>query len=451
MKKIIAICLIAALALTAIPVMSFAAELTSMLDYDGSCYGALDNVFIDNTDEFMGGFDGAGRDYLTEIDGTIRGEHSFVMITGWVAFDQPIKGYGYQIDGGDVVMVEDAIVTAGQDVLDAAASQNCDYATRMKIRIELGGLLGTHTLVPTIRVEDGKDYSLALFNQEIEITYEGPADPNATPTPEPEATPEGEAGETEPVIFLLFDEDDKYGDIFTGGNMVEVGDFDEEKKCQILNVSESTDPYIAIAVVDAVDEVFGEEIDLDAYKFVQLGVRINPEACNSNGQIYFTTSEDPSLGERQCLAFQYKKTDEFQIVTINFSRTKSWTGILNVFRYDVFGTATADSDAELYYIAFFKTKEVAEAFAAEYTEKGADAFPEVATPTPKPTNTPTPEPVDTPTDSGNEDNAQAPTAAPSVTETPDTGKKKGCGSVVLGGAAVAAMMGAALILLKKKH
>ena len=449
MKKIIAICLIAALALTAIPVMSFAAELTSMLDYDGSCYGALDNVFLDNTDEFMGGRDGAGRDYLTEIDGTIRGEHSFVMITGWVAFDQPIKGYGYQIDGGDVVMVEDAIVTAGQDVLDAAASQNCDYATRMRIRIELGGLLGTHTLVPTIRVEDGKDYSLALFNQEIEIIYEGPADPDATPTPEPETTPGEE--EPGPALFLVFDEDDKYGDIFSGGNAVEVGDFDEEKKCQILSVSESTDPYITVAIVDAIDEVFGEEVDLDVYKFVQLGVRIDPEACNSNGQIYFTTDEDPELGERQCLAFQYQKTNEFQSVTINFTRTKSWTGALNVFRYDVFGTATADSEAELYYIAFFKTKDAAEAFATEYAEKGADAFPEIATPTPKPTNTPTPEPVDTPDDSGNDGDDQAATAEPSVTESPESGKKRGCGGAVLGGAAVAAMMGAALILLKKKH
>ncbi|MBP1587421.1 MAG: hypothetical protein ILO53_03345 [Clostridia bacterium] len=449
MKKILAFFLIASLALTAIPMMSFAAELDSMVLYDGHCYGALDNVFLDDSEEFMGGRDGAGREYLAEVDSTITGEHTAITITGWVCFDQPIKGYGYQIDDGDVIMVDDAVIEAGQDVIDAAASVSCDYVTRMKLRMSVEGLLGSHKIIPVVRVEDG-DYAMALFTSEIEIYYEGPADPDASPTPEPTATPEGEPLE-DSMLFLVFDEEDKYGEIFSNGNGIEVGEFDEEKKCQILEVAESGDPYISISVADAVDEFFGEEVNLDKYKVIQIAAKVDPAVHNGSGQLYFTTSEDPQLSERQNAQYQYAAGEEFQIITVNLTKNKTWTGILQLLRYDVFGTTNADSQVELYYIAFFTTKDYAETFAASYTEKGAEAFPAIATPTPRPTNTPTPVPTATPENTG-DDAGNEPTAAPAVTEPPaDAGKKSGCGSVVLGGAAIAAMMGAALILLKKKH
>lgn len=451
MKKVFAFVLIAAMVLTAIPMMSFAEELPSMLEYDGFFSGSLDNVFLDDSNEFMGGKDGAGLFYLNEVENTIVGPHTAITITGWLAFDQPILGYGYQIDGGDVIMVDGAAFESEQAVIDAAAAAGCDYSARMKLTMDVSGLYGSHDILPVVKLEDGSRYTMALSGADIEITYDGLWNPDETPSPSVEATPGGSEEKAGPGLWLVFDEDDKYGEVFINGHDVEVGDFDEEKKCQTLTVIESLDPYITINVADAVDEFFGEEVELDVYKYVQFAVRIVPEAGNGNGQLYYTTSEDPEFSQRQTANFRYTDDTGIQIITMSFAKTKQWTGTMQFLRYDVFGSSLADSEVEIYYIAFFETKDAAAAFEADYIEKGADAFPEIATPTPKPTNTPTPDPTATPEDTGNEKEPQNETAAPTVTEAPDNDKKSGCGGALLGGAAVAAMMGAALILLRKKH
>ncbi|MBO7398940.1 MAG: hypothetical protein J6X47_07220 [Clostridia bacterium] len=451
MKKVLALAIAAIMILSVIPFAAAAAESKSIEEYEGKYYVIWDNVFKNNEDaeNLLSPLGGAGG-WISEQDGVIKdpeGAYTAICLSGWVAFDQEIKAYGYRIDDGEIVFVDEAYREADPAVVDAAATVGCDYAARYCVTIPTAGLLGLHKLGVFVKVADGEVYMLSRQGQDIEVGYQGPEDPNATDTPVPEETPAADPSENAPGVWLTFDEEEKYPDLFNNGHGMSADEYDEEKKCQLILVDAGGDPYIALNIGGAILDYFEDGVDCDEYKVLQLGVKVNPKAGNS-GQIYYTNEDEGNFNEGMAIAFNYKQTEEFQALTINFTRTKKWSGLLGQIRYDAFGETTDESDIELYYVAFFKTKDQADAFAKEFAEKGYDAFPVIATPTPKPTNTPSPTPTSTPEET---DEPEA-TTAPTVTEAPkDNDKpKKGCGSSVVCGGVLVCLLGAAVAVIGKK-
>ncbi len=457
MKKLTAVLLMIALAISVIPVAVFAEEppaMPSMTEYEGSYHCNLDTAFKEN-DEFLSEM-GKGLQYLIENDFIIKGEYQLLALAGWVAFDQPIKAFGYRIDGGGVIYVEEAYRDPEDAVVAAAAESGCDHSARFHIPVDVSGLKGNHTIDYIVKLGDDTRYIISMSGSDLTVVYSGPADPDATPTPEPVI---GETDVVLPGIFFAFDEEDKYDGFFSSGKDIEDIGWNEERKCEQLLVTTSDDPYIPANVAMAAYDWFGEDIDCSKYKVVSIGVRVD-ENHGIGGQFYFGTDENPTLGEGQVSTISYKNTLDFQAVTVNYTKVRKWSGYLTTFRYDVYGKLDAEeSVVDVYYIAFFETKADADNFAKAFAEKGYDVFPAVATATPKPTNTPTPTP--TPTPDGYEDPTEAPvTEKPTETDaqsgesgkTEETGKKKsGCGGIIGGGFAIAAVIGAAAVIKRKKH
>ncbi len=448
MKKLLAIVLAAVLALCSLPFAAFAdgADLPSMMEYEGAGYCNLDTVFKENQ-EFVSEL-GKGLGYLSEREYKITEQYQVLCLAGWVAFDQDIKAFGYRIDGGEVVIVEEAYRTSEDAVVAAAKTANCDYSARFEIPANVAELKGTHVIDYLVKLADDKVYIITAAGNDLTITYEGEADPEATPTPAPV-----EEDVVLPGIYFTFDEEDKYDTFFSAGKEVEDIGWNAEEKCEQLVVTTSTDPYITMNVPLAANDFFDDDLDCSKYKVLQIGVKVDANHGNG-GQIYYTTDESTEPGETQVASLAYKNTTDFQALTVNFTKNRRWTGILTTLRYDVFGTLNADeSTVNVYYVAFFETKADADAFAKVFAVKGYDAFPVVATPTPKPTNTPTPTPTATP------DVTEAP-VEPEVTEAAteipagddkDNKTDSGCGSVVGGGAVVVAAAMAAFIIRRRKH
>jgi len=248
-----------------------------------------------------------------------------------------------------------------------------------------------------------------------------------------------EGPDGEPYYMMVFDEDGKYGDIFSNPNVMSYEGFDEEKKCEVLTVAEGGDPYIYISVA-GVEDYFDELPDLSVYKFLQIGIRVDTAKGNNMMALYYTTAEDGAVDEAKTSSAKYTATTDVQAVTISFLRSKRWDGELAGLRIDPYSACQEEHQIELYYIAFFKTREDALAFAKKYAEQGNEAFPAIATATPRPTNTPAPATAE-PT--------EAPTAEPTEVATEEP-KSSGCGGTVISvGACIVMACGA--FLIRKKH
>ena len=450
MKRVLALVITLLMVASLMPFAASAEEIADIDGYEGKAYVIFDNVCANEEANLLSPLGGATA-WITEHDGIIADSESAyqsIFFTGWVAFDQEIKGFGYRIDDGEIVFKDEFTREAEEAVMAAAATVPCDYAARYVIGIPTEGLKGAHTLNTFVKLADGSVYMIVRQGQEVGAIYKGPEDPDATATSAPEATPETETSENAPGVWLTFDEEEKYPDLFNNGHGMAADEFDEDKKCQIIAVDAGDDPYIALNIGGAIIDYFEDGVDCDEYKVIQFGVKIDPTA-GKNGQLYYTNEDEGNFNEGMAVAFNYKSTDEFQPLTINFTRMKKWTGLLGQVRFDGFGSTEVETDIELYYVAFFKTKDQADAFGKMFAEKGYDAFPVIATPTPRPTNTPSPTPTATPEET---DEPEA-TTAPTVTEAPkDNDKpKKGCGSSVVCGGVLVCLLGAAVAVFGKKR
>lgn len=446
MKKLLAVILTAALVISLLPTVIFAEKtnIPSMGEYEGLGYTNLDTVFKED-DQNLSEI-GKGTAYLNENDFTLKGEYSVIDLGGWVAFDTEIKAFGYRIDGGEAVIVEEAYAVPEDAVVAAALGLKCDYCARFRIRVDVSGLKGRHVIDYLVQLNDNNIYIISVMGLDLTITYEGPADPDAASTPEPEE----KSDLVLPGIFFTFDEEDKYDGLFSAGHDMEDLGWDSEKKCEQIIVSMSTDPYLPVNAALVASDFFDDPIDLSKYKVLSIGVQLD-ENHGSGGQIYYVTDEYPDLGETQVTSINYKNHTDFQAINVNFAKVKKWAGELQMFRYDAFATTSnEESIISLYYIAFFETKADAENFAKAFAEQGYDVFPVVETPTPKPTNTPSPTPTVTPEASETEAPAVTETEVPTEVAATEEPKQSGCGSVMLSGFAVLALAGAAAMLVRRK-
>ena len=183
----------------------------------------------------------------------------------------------------------------------------------------------------------------------------------------------GDAGAKAEDIVLAFESEADYDGLFAGRfNDVTDFSYDAEKKCWVLYVEESTDPFIEIFFGSAAGMNGVPEISADKYKIIQFGVRYDP-ALGREGQFYFQTSEAPEYQESKNLSYLYGKTNSYQYVNVDASGNGSWRGNVADCRFDLLTTCRDGGEFELYYVGFFADVEAADAYGSSWLKKlGAD-------------------------------------------------------------------------------
>ena len=276
------------------------------------------------------------------------------------------------------------------------------------------------------------------------------------PVQDPEATTEpGEAAE--PSALFVFTAEDDVCDALLGGSKNLINDVYFNEKYYAIEVAQGGDPYIELCFGTLATLGDIDEISADENRVVQLAVRVNTEEGYKSGSLYWQTDEHPGYSEAQNQTYNYAATDEIQLVNIDFTRIKKWEGTVGNLRYDPFFESAEDTTVEVYYVAFFKNMNDAEAFGARFLEEGLPATPEpteapTATPTPEATEPPAEEPTQAPVEEPTKEPDAEPTDAPAATEAP---QKKGCGSALGGISAfvvlAAAGFGAALAMPRRNR
>ena len=163
-------------------------------------------------------------------------------------------------------------------------------------------------------------------------------------------------------VVLVFDNEDQYLPLF-GGRFTDVQDitFDQDKKCFVLSVGESIDPFAEMLFGTYTEMGKMEPVSADKYKVIQYGVRFDTGA-GREGQFYFQTTSNMDYKESQNLSYLYAGTDKLQYVNIDASANTSWTGTVADCRFDMLTTSKYDVEFEIYYVGFF----VDQAAADEY-------------------------------------------------------------------------------------
>lgn len=249
-----------------------------------------------------------------------------------------------------------------------------------------------------------------------------------------------------PFGDLVKPEIETTGDVFPGGVMF----FDEEdadtwfsevgNNCEnsIVNgalniqIKAAGDPYFKILARSGVKDLSCAE-----YPVLVMKMR-KSEGTSNQGEFFFDTTEFKGWSVKGSVKFTYQDTTDWQLVIVDFGNNTNFKGNMRAFRYDPFPSCSQPSTVEIAWMAFFSDLEVAKAFDGDFEKL-------YATPTPDPNATPTPtmEPTTAPTQALVTNVPVDATRPPVAPE-----KKEGCGSS--GIAQVMVILGAALIIKKKK-
>jgi hypothetical protein len=452
MKKALSIMIVLAIALSMFGMIANA----EVLEKDDLTDEGESVVVLWDSSQINGevlGKDGFPLEYLLDHDFTIAGPAENFGVAGWVGCSQDIVAFGYSVDDGEPVMSADYKYETRQDVIDAAKSFGCDYASRFRIMVDGNGLEGTHKYSFLCQIEDGKIFKMSITDgTEVGFSYSADGTlPSPTPTIDPES-------EQIPMIMLRFDEEDKYieGGLFSFSlNAIESIEFDAEKKCYVIHMENAADPWVVMLFSTLAMEDDTYIIEADKYKYMQLGIRTSNADAGSLGQIYFQTDENTGFDEPKAVVFQLKPTDERQFINVNLGRNKKWKGMMLDTRLDPFGECNGECDFEVYYIAFFSNEGEAKTFGESWLAQGDEVMPTKA-PTPEPTEVPTQAPTAeaSPVITSVPTEETVPTAQP--TDAPingNTGNKGVNPGVIIGiiaGVAVIAIVVAIILISKKK-
>ncbi len=453
MKKLLAILLVIMLALPCISVTAWAEgenEVYHGSDYAGAMTGHWDSMLVDGVEI------GAGtqiQTYIVSSNFRIEEQANTLCVRGWAVCDSEVRSFGYQINNDAPVFKDEFSVETEQAIYDAGTSIGAEYGGRFVVDIDVSELKGKNSIAVLLDTEDGI-YTVSLmvgFDLEFDFIQKG-TESEPTPTPETMET-------AEPVI-VRFNTVEEVDDFFLFSNYnsnVTSIDFDEEKKCAVIETSAGLDPNVKLPFGQiADDDTYDmESIDTSVYKALLLVGRFDYDTIlNSDqdviGSFYFTTDADNTLTESKNLIYTYERTDGLQFVVLDFSENRFWKGSVDDCRFDYFAKTDNDCTYDFYLLGFFSDANEANAFAESYKEIGDAIFP---TPEPTPTPTETPEVTAAPEDTTTkEPDAVIPTETADGKETSDKpAKKAGCGGFVAAIPALALAVSAAVILRKKKR
>ncbi len=256
------------------------------------------------------------------------------------------------------------------------------------------------------------------------------APPTAAPIPEEDAKPNYDA-------VIIFKEDGDWEDYIAVDsgpfNGVSYSEFNEAGDGIVYSVDEVGDPWATMQMLASVD----------AEEWPIMQVKIKREAGTpTTGTIYWATTQNNNLAEAQTSNVKYQDTAEWQIVNVNMNEKKNGlcVGDYTMIRFDMFGSSPKANDFEIGYIAFFKSIEAAK----QYIEKGGD-FSEVAAATPAPTEKATA----APTPAAKTNDVKSPSPSSSVTTPAEKSNTKVI-IIVVAAVVVAAGVVIAIVLVNKK-
>ncbi len=100
---------------------------------------------------------------LTNSDATI------LTYWGWVAVKGEVGQFGYMIDDNAPIYNNEWTHATEQPVIDAALANGGDIGSRMKIAIDLSGLIGEHSVRVLYKNADGAEVTLCLFTVKLAL------------------------------------------------------------------------------------------------------------------------------------------------------------------------------------------------------------------------------------------------------------------------------------------
>ncbi len=448
-------------------------EAENAVDYDASSYEGMEFQQIYWNGIKFNNYEG-GESPLTALgtiltpDGVVDdagGSGVSLGLAGWVGFDQEIVAFGSIVNGN--ITWNDAFDLGTNDTIKAE-DKGGKYAKQFKVDIDISTIYGNYTAGVVAGLADGTTVKLnSTSNPENNtfISFIGPVP--ATAEFEIET---GDDVDKVPGALLIFDEEDKYSPFIEGQNDIPSIEYDAERKCFVVTMEESYDPFFTFSFPKLVLEEEMDELYADDYKVISLGVRFNSQ-LGTKGQFFYQTSDFPGYSEPQSFHINYAKTNDYQNVYIDLRDAENWSGTIGGLRLDPLASCLEHCEYEIYYVGFFKTAAGAVEFGENWEnamKNGTELAP-VATASPKPTTAPTQvpataEPTAAPTEAPTESADKTSEPQP-ATDAPDNGGKdnsgdntsgkKGLGTgaiigIVCGAVVLAAAIAAGVIVAKKK-
>lgn len=100
---------------------------------------------------------------LTNSDATV------LTYWGWIGVKGAVGQFGYMIDDNTPIYNDEWTHATEQPVIDAAIGGGADTGSRMKIAIDLAGLIGEHTVRVLYKSADGVEITLGLFTVKLAL------------------------------------------------------------------------------------------------------------------------------------------------------------------------------------------------------------------------------------------------------------------------------------------
>lgn len=132
--------------------------------------------------------------------------------------------------------------------------------------------------------------------------------------------------------------------------------YDEESQSMKITCESSSDPILVMLIPD-------QMVNMDYFRYMK--IRVNAETVGDRMEIFYSNHDAEELVPKS-LSSKFTRNQWTDIV-FDLTDVDTWTGFLNVIRYDPLMASTPEDYILLEYIGFFRTMEDAEAY-TEYVE-----------------------------------------------------------------------------------
>ena len=225
------------------------------------------------------------------------------------------------------------------------------------------------------------------------VTFVGhPESYFGTPTPpKPETQEEtGERGTAPYMDMTVIFNDPDWTYIFSD---VSACSFDIEDYMTV-NVGAADDPWFVIKF----DDICADPgVPVKKYPVMKMKVRLAGDNDPKVGEIFYLTDNSPGAKAGNSVRLDYKDTDEWQYITIDFMAEKRCRDYLIGIRFDLFDHAPEGGTMEIEWITFFESVEAAEQFDGDFSKYASVTPTEAPRPTDAPVVTDAPKPTSAPT------------------------------------------------------
>lgn len=163
------------------------------------------------------------------------------------------------------------------------------------------------------------------------------------------------------VVFGFKSQDDINAIVSHGDSMTYA--YDEDMEAMKINFEASSDPIMVLIIPD-------QAVNMDYFRYMK--IRVNAETAGDRMEAFYSSYAVPELCPKS-LSTKFQRNQWTDIV-FDLTDLDTWTGFLNVLRYDPLMASTPEDYMYIEYIGFFRTMEDLEA----YTEYVAPVVTEPA-------------------------------------------------------------------------